>query len=39
MAEDRGVKSFRISGRKHGKPFRYGSPNKPVAPALPQQEV
>src|SRR3954463_4851868 len=40
MAEDRRVKSFRISGRKHGKPFRLATVrNAPVAPAPPQQEV
>jgi len=40
VAEDRRVKSFRIAGRKHGRPFRVASLTKPaVAPAGPQQEV
>ncbi len=40
IAEDRRVKSFRIAGRKYGKPFRIAALTKPpVAPAGPQQEV
>jgi uncharacterized protein (DUF58 family) len=40
IAEDRRVKSFRISGRRLGKPFRVATVTKPaVMPAGPQQEV